>query len=146
MQPALGHADGRTAQAFQALTWIATLLETGHPYDEFLRDADFAGESLYDEKLFEPSLKLLAVLGTAGSQRTLVNFASDPSVELASRQQAAQAFAANVQRNGMLLTPTEITAQFDRYNASESADRGTQQVLGHLLDVLEGKPPQSFQP
>jgi hypothetical protein len=38
-----------------------------------------------------------------------------------------------------LLTPTEISLQFDRYNASETESRDTQQVLGQLLDILEGK-------
>jgi hypothetical protein len=89
---------------------------------------------------------LLTALGTAGSQQALVNFASNSSQPLESRQQAARAFAASVEHHGKLLTPTDIAIQFDRYNSSESADRGTQQVLGYLLDVMEGKPLEALEP
>jgi hypothetical protein len=128
------------------LAWIAKLLETGHPYDELFRNADVASQSLYAPELWEPSLKVLTVLGTADSQRTLVEFASNPTASLETREQAAQAFAASVKRHGKLLTPTEVSLQFDRYNASETSDRGTQQVLGQLLDVLEGKPLEPLDP
>ncbi len=135
--------EERTRQATDALQWIAQLQETGHPYDEFLRDSDVASRSLYVPELLEPSLRVLAVLGTAESQRTLVNLASTASVPLESRQQAVGAFAKSVQRFGKLLTPTEISLQFDRYNASETESRDTQQVLGQLLDILEGKEPMA---
>jgi hypothetical protein len=141
-----GTAGQRLEQAAQALEWLAQLLETGHPYDELLREADVASQTLYVPELLAPSLKVLAALGTAGSQRTLVDFASNPGAALEARQQAARAFAASVQRHGKLLTPTEVSLQFDRYNACETADRGTQQVLGYLLDVLEGKPLKPLQP
>lgn len=146
LDTSLGSADERTKQATQALGWIATLMETGHPYDELLREANVASETLYVDGLFEPSLKLLAVLGAAGAQQTLIDFASNPSLPLETRQQAAQAFAANVERNGKLLTASEVAVQFDRYNSSESADRGTQEVLGYLLDVLEDKRLESLAP
>jgi hypothetical protein len=140
METSLGTPEERTQQAAQALEWIAALLETGHPYDELLRDADAAGQSLFVPELLEPSLKVLAALGTAGSQRTLVDFVSNSTASLEMREEAVRAFAASVQRHGKLLTPTEVSMQFDRYNASETSDRGTQQVLGQLLDVLEDKP------
>jgi hypothetical protein len=34
-----------------------------------------------------------------------------------------------------------VLRQYDRYNASETADADTQQVLGQILDILEKKPP-----
>ena len=131
--------DERMQQATAALQWIAQLQAAGHPYDEFLRESDVASRTLYVPELLEPSLKVLAVLGTAGSQRTLIEWASNASVPLESRQQAVGAFTKSVQRFGKLLTPTEISLQFDRYNASETESRDTQQVLGQLLDILEGK-------
>lgn len=140
----LGTPEERAKQAAQALEWLAKLLEEGCPYDELLRDADVASQTLYVPGLLEPTLRVLTALGTAGSQQALVNVASDPSASLQDRQQAAQAFAASVQRHGKLLTPTEISVQFDRYNASETSDQQTQQVLGYLLDVLEDKPLEPF--
>ena len=38
---------------------------------------------------------------------------------------------------GILLTTAEITRQYDRYNASEALDGGTQEVLGAVLDAIE---------
>lgn len=146
LEASLGSAADRNRQAAQALEWIAALLAAGHPYDELLREAGFATQTLYSPDLFEPSLKLLAELGLASSQQTLLDFASDSAVPLESRQKAARAFAANVEHHGKLVTPSQVAAQFDRYNASETADRDTQQVLGYLLDVLESKPTQPLAP
>jgi hypothetical protein len=39
----------------------------------------------------------------------------------------------------VLLTTSEIRQQYDQYNASETADAATQQVLGSILDTIEKK-------
>jgi hypothetical protein len=36
-----------------------------------------------------------------------------------------------------MLTQKDILRQYDRYNASETLDKQTQQVLGGLLDSIE---------
>ena len=133
--------DERLQQATDTLQWIAQLQATGHPYDEFLRESDVASRTLFVPELLQPSLDVLSVLGTAGSQRTLVDLASNASMPVETRQQAGEAFANSVQQFGKLLTPSEMSLQFDRYNASETETRDTQQVLGQLLDILEGKLP-----
>ncbi len=133
--------DERLQQATDTLQWIAQLQATGHPYDEFLRESNVASRTLFVPELLQPSLDVLSVLGTAGSQRTLVDLASNASMPVETRQQAVEAFANSVQQFGKLLTPSEMSLQFDRYNASETETRDTQQVLGQLLDILEGKLP-----
>jgi len=128
----------RTEQAAQALEWIATLLENGHPYDELLRGASGVEETLYLPSLTELSLRVLSLLETAGSQQTLVEIASNESLPIEMRRLAAASLTQSVERVGKLLTASEIATQYDRYNASETADRETQKVLGSVLDVLEG--------
>lgn len=89
-----------------------------------------------------PSNGIIGVLGQLGSpaaQRTLVDLASATSQPLALRQAAALAFGENVIRYGTLLTTVEINRQYERYNASESLDKPTQQVLASLLDVMEAR-------
>ncbi len=130
-------ADQRTQEAKAALGWLADLLDDGHPYDELLRESAQIGNTVYDPALTTVSLKVLAVLGTAGSQQLLVSVASSPTQSIETRRAAVDAFATSVQRFGKLLTSEEIHRQYDRYNASETADQATQQVLGSLLDVLE---------
>jgi hypothetical protein len=46
----------------------------------------------------------------------------------------------------VLLTTDQILMQYDRYNASETADADTQRVLGSLLDAIESRRTASPQP
>lgn len=131
--------DDRQAQAVQAMTWIGQLLAAGGPYDELARDANIAGALLLTTDLTDSSLAVLQQVGTHDAQAALVEAASNLALPLETRQAAAEAFAANVAAHGMRLTRSEELQQFDRYNASESADAETQQVLERLLDVIEGE-------
>ncbi len=130
-------AQRRNEQAGAALGWLADLLEAEHPYDELLRDANRVNETLYNPELTTASLRLLGVLGTADSQQILLDFISSPTVAIETRRLAAEAFEKSVERVGKLLTSDEILRQYDRYNASESADKETQELLGGVLDLLE---------
>jgi hypothetical protein len=129
--------DVRTAQAAQALTWLAKLLADGSPYDELPRDGALVHRTLLTPELSGPSLAVLAALGTGQAQTALLDYASAYTLPIESRRAAAKAFAANVERHGLNLTREEIHRQYDRYNASETADADTQQVLSQILDVLE---------
>jgi len=131
------NANRRSQQAAAALGWLAELLENGHPYDELLRDSKLVSTTLYDSELAKPSLRLLTVLGTADSQQLLLDYVSINSLPLETRREAGDALAKSFEHFGKLLTTEEITRQYDRYNASETADRNTQQVLGRVLDLLE---------
>lgn len=132
-------AEARTQKATQALEWIAELMRDGGPYDEMLRNSDDLERTLFQNELSQASLGALAAAGTAGSQQALVDFASLPSQPLELRRQAAKAFADSFEQFGCLLTADQIAAQYDRYNASESADAETQQVLSEVLDTIEKK-------
>ncbi len=125
------------AQAATALGWLAELLETGHPYDEILRDAKRISLTLYQPDLTEATLRVLAVLGTAGSQQLLLDYVSTGTLPIELRRTASKSLATSVGRYGKLLTSDEILRQYDRYNASETADSDTQEVLGEVLDLLE---------
>jgi hypothetical protein len=134
--------EARIAQAAQALQWLATLLANGSPYDELRRDGALVGRTLMIPELAAPSLAVLGGLGTAPSQVALVDYASSHSAAIEARRAAAKAFVASVQRHGLQLNRDQILRQYDRYNASETADADTQQVLGQILDVIEKKQPQ----
>jgi hypothetical protein len=129
----------RTQQAAQALGWIAKLLAEGSPYDELKRGARLAERTLLMAPLAGPSLQVLGAAGTADSQRALADYASAPSAPLEERRAAAAALTASVDRYGLQLTREQILEQYSRYNASETADADTQQVLSKILDILERK-------
>ncbi len=135
----LAASEVRTQQSAQALDWLAKLLAGDAPYDELRRDAALVNRTLFIPELTAASLRVLAALGTAESQAALADYASAQSVPIDRRRAAAEALAASVQRFGAQLTAAEILRQYDRYNASETADAETQAVLGNILDLLEKK-------
>lgn len=127
----------RAAMAGQALQWLGELLARDHSYYDLHRQAPVVAAALYLPAMTERAVAALALVGTPESQRSLVDFAGHLSVPVATRQLAARAFAASVQRHGILLTESEILRQYDRYNSSSALDADSQQVFGMLLDALE---------
>lgn len=137
----LASTEVRTAQAKQALDWLAKLLAANAPYDELKRDAFLVDRTLLAPELAAPSIAVLAALGTPESQTALVDFASMTSLPIETRQAAADALAASVKQFGVQLKREQIVRQYDRYNASETADQPTQELMGRILDVIEKKDP-----
>jgi hypothetical protein len=135
----LADAARRTEQAAFALDWLAKLLAADAPYDELRREGALVQRSLFVKELVEPSIRVLAVLGTVDSQTALVDYASAQTLPIETRRAAAEALAANFRRYGIQLTRAQVVAQYDRYNASETADAETQAVLGGILDLIEKK-------
>jgi CheY-like chemotaxis protein len=127
----------RAAMAAQAMGWLADLLSRKQTFYDLKRQSPVIQAALYQSELTPHAVKALALVGTPESQKSLVDFASQSSVPIDARQQAAAAFQRSVVRSGILLTEEEILRQYDRYNASATADADTQQVLGSLLDALE---------
>jgi hypothetical protein len=82
-------------------------------------------------------IERLGMVGSPSAQRRLVTLASDSKWQLTERRAAALAFEEAVRRRGLALTQDEVLVQYDRYNASETQDRGTQRVLGAILDSIE---------
>src|SRR5439155_9234659 len=80
---------------------------------------------------------LLAFYATPKAQTALVESASQNSRPLTDRQAAAAAFVAAVKARGIGLTQGQIAQQYARYNASQSLDKPTQELLGSILDAIE---------
>jgi hypothetical protein len=131
--------DERIAQASSALAHLAHLAEHRDVYSfyDLYRQQDALESALYTPELSVGAARVLGLLGTLKAQRALVTLASQHARPLAERQAAAKGFEVAVDHHGLLLTRDEILLQFDRYNQSEALDRGTQQVLGSILDSIE---------
>jgi hypothetical protein len=131
--------DERIAQARLALAALATLARTPSNFarHELLRQEPALIRALSNASLTAAAGEVLALFGTPTAQTALVDFASQFARPLAERQAAAAAFAAAVKSRGLLLTKAQITAQYARYNASETLDAETQSVLGSILDAIE---------
>jgi CheY-like chemotaxis protein len=142
--PPLAAGAVRLQRAGQALVWLTQLLQlpsaiAGNAYHELRRSGQIAEQTLYQPELAAASLRLLEHLGTADSQLTLLDYASDKTLPMENRQAAMASFATSVDQSGILLTTEQIHAQYDRYNASQSDELQNQQILGKLLDVLEAR-------
>lgn len=134
-------SDERIDMARRALTMLATLAKTPELFALYglQRVEPKVLAALNTPSISAQAAEVLALLGTARSQTALVDFASQGTRPIAARQAAAKAFAQAVQRRGILLSTTQISAQYDRYNASETADAATQAVLGSILDAIEAR-------
>lgn len=132
--------EERLSQAKYAMTWVRQLVEQGNSVYSVARLEPAVRPLLSNEAFTADAAATLAALGTATGQLDLVELASNASAPLTQREIAAQAFAESVHRHGILLTTTQIELQYDRYNASKTADEPTQKLLGGILDVLENKP------
>jgi len=91
----------------------------------------------HNEHAAEAAFTLLARAEHSDCQTMLFELASRGVVPLETRKAAAGAAMDHVKRFGLMLTKPQVEQQYERYNASESADSGTQMVLGRLLDAIE---------
>jgi CheY-like chemotaxis protein len=127
----------RQQQAAAAIDWMVALSDRPQTLFDLRRQLPSALRAVYAPQLSIKAIVVLGRLGTVQGQRALLDVAGGAAQPLAARQAAATAFARSAEQYGVLLTSREILRQYDIYNASESADRSTQDVLSSILDVIE---------
>lgn len=129
----------RLTQAQAAIVHIGELLKSNWRAWDVRRYEAALVKSAWNPAVGKQTAAALGLLGTATAQRTLVDVAAASLLPLDLRQAAASAFCDGVIRHGMLLTTTEVVRQYDRYNASETLDKPTQELLGAILDAIESR-------
>ncbi|WP_145281326.1 HEAT repeat domain-containing protein [Pirellulimonas nuda] len=140
--PGMDDMQVRDDRAAKARDWLTGLITSGPQF------YNLAGKALEVAALLaslppSEAIKPLAVTGAPEAQRMLIDYVNAASLPIADRRAAAEALAENIAAHGILLDSNELLTQYDRYNASESADAETQQVLGRVLDALERRQPDS---
>jgi len=135
--------EERQQHARQALEWLTKLTARDDSFYDFRPYEQMLAAPLYVPALSPLAAEVLGNLGTPSAQRALVDVVSANTLPLEVRQAAARAFGRAVPRYGLRLTRPEIRRQYDRYNASENADAGTQAVLASILDTMEALRKQS---
>jgi len=142
---AVGAAE-RRRQAAMALQWLDALCHQRSRRIYDLRRVEAAVLSTLNVPgLSTLAAAVLANLGTAESQRALVDVASRTTAPAEDRTAAFSAFRRSTQQYGILLTIPQIRLQYDRYNQSANQDAATQQILGLILDCIEA-PTQAARP
>jgi hypothetical protein len=130
-------SEVRQRQAAAALKWMSQLQERKPKLFDFRVHERRLAEILYLPSLGPSVAAILAQHGTHFSQHTLLALANRSTQPHLSRQAAAAAFGESVRRFGLRLTKPEIREQYARYNASQSEDRATQELLAAILDAIE---------
>jgi len=132
----VAHAE-RRQQAAQALRWLAELISKDQKIYNFKAAEDAALAARYVPELGLEAVAVLGNLGTPTSQQGLVDLASRRTQPLELRTAAVEAFWRNTEKHGILLTPSQVLLQYDRYNRSATQDTATQQVLASILNCIE---------
>ena len=133
--------DERVDQAAAALDALAFLAERSEPqpvYD-LVRHETSVIRALTAPGLSAEAARVLGRLATPKCQTALIDFISQHARPIDDRKAAAAALDEAVARRGILLTKAQLLLQYNRYNSSETLDKETQAVLGHVLDTLESK-------
>jgi DNA-binding response OmpR family regulator len=130
-------AEVRARQAAAALKWMSELQERNPKLFDFRGHEQRLTEILYVPTLSPLTAAILSQHGTHFSQQTLLALANRNTQPLVSREAAAAAFGESVRRFGVRLTKPEIRQQYSRYNASETEDQASQELLGSILDAIE---------
>ncbi len=130
-------ADERLAYADTAIAVMNQLLGEDRDFYRLRAASAMIARSIHPNTSSAAAWDLLSRLGTRDSQVALLANASAPALDIETRRAAGAAFDKSVKQFGLRLTSGEIVRQYDLYNASETADREEQQVLGSLLDTIE---------
>ena len=131
----------RDRQNEVAIEWLALATNESEKYS-FYHLAGFRDQLarlLGTTDNWELKSDIVGNIGTPTAQRELVNLASQNGLPIADRQLVATAFNRSVQKNGLLLTTSEILEQYQRYNASESQSVESQNILSSILNAIEAK-------
>jgi hypothetical protein len=130
-------ADERLAVASDAAELARQLLAADRDFYR-LRSAIAVRESDIDPLVGgDKSWQTLGLLGTPGSQRTLVELASRAMLFDQQRQQAIDALANSIDAHGVLLSTDEIQRQYDLYNSSLAVGQADVELLSNILDAIE---------
>ena len=129
----------RNRQANVAIRWLAKIAKDRQSYSFFNLGPHQKRirELIYQPGFSTPVSEILSNIATPEAQRQLLDYASENGLPIEQRQQAVTAFQAAVKRTGILLTSDEILMQYNRYNASRTQPKETQQLLSSVLDIIE---------
>ena len=133
-------AAERKTEALSALEWLADISSHNQSVFDVRRYESNLMQVLFVPELSERIAMVLGHLGTAESQRALIELADLSSQPLAARAAAAAAFAKSVYKHGILLTRPELLEQYGLYNSNAGRDPDTNTVLSTILDAIEHKP------
>jgi len=137
--PHQASAAERKAQATAALDALAAISAQAQQVFDVRRQEPAVTRVLYVPELSKRAAQVLGNLGTASSQRSLLDLAGLATQPLESRQAAAAAFARSVRKFGILMSRDQIMAQYDLYNANAGRNSETHEVLSEILDAIEQK-------
>jgi hypothetical protein len=106
-------------------------------FEDLVQHQDHFIGAMYQPGLDQSAIEIVGEIATPECQTALLDLASLESLSIDLRTAAVDAFETAIAKRGVLLTTQGLQEQYHRYNASESSDAPTQQLLGRVLDLIE---------
>lgn len=136
--------DVRLVQGRKSLLWIRDLLLQSLEPDApklyvFEEPGSTAARAMNSPTLFFQGVELAAAVKSAAMQQMLTEWVGRENLDIETRKLIASRFAESVERFGVLLRGQQVQSLYDRYNASETESKESQEVLSSLLDAVENK-------
>ncbi len=95
--------------------------------------------ALFQPRLGKHAAPVLGQIATPDAIQALINFASQDTEALESRQAAVEALDQAIRKRGLLLNKDEVQRMYDLYNASlDVKEDEVLKLLGDMLDAIEG--------
>ena len=130
-------AETRLAQARTAIALLGTLLVNGKNGCSLDDLEPFCAQLLRTPRLADEARAFALNVKSTAVQNILGDLVGDTRYDLEERKKSLDTFKAHIEKYGLLLRGPDIKRLYARYNASETEDRATQQLLSDLLDILE---------
>ncbi|MDR1053764.1 MAG: hypothetical protein LBL39_06275, partial [Planctomycetaceae bacterium] len=135
-------AEIRLEQAEKSINWIKqtiTAAQTGQKIYKYENLDDIVLRAIGSCKHIIAGLEIATEIKSANMQSAIYNTAADATLPLTTRQHAAKLFEESIKKHGILLHGKQVQHLYDRYNASESETKESQELLSRIIDVVEEK-------
>jgi hypothetical protein len=132
----------RSEQAKKSLSWIKRSIiaaDSGQKIYHYENLEEFVSRVVHGFQHIVEGLEIAAEIRSANMQLIIYDIAADSSLPISIRQQAAQFFESSIKKHGILLRGKQVQNLYDRYNASETESKESQNLLSRILDIVEEK-------
>ncbi|MDR2762998.1 MAG: hypothetical protein LBB88_10375 [Planctomycetaceae bacterium] len=130
----------RVEQSRIALKWIKQTIiaaKDGRKIYHYENLENLVSRAVHSSQNAVEGLEIAAEIRSATMQSTIYNIAADATLPIEIRQKAAKLFETSIEKHGILLRGKQIQYLYDRYNASESEIKESQDLLSRIIDVVE---------
>ncbi|MDR1923373.1 MAG: hypothetical protein LBQ66_03270, partial [Planctomycetaceae bacterium] len=132
----------RLEQASKSLKWIKKILadaEAGRKIYQVENAQELVMRGIQSNQHLNDAISIAAEIKSSNIQAAIYDVVADGTLPFEARQNAADAFGESVKKHGILLRGKQVLHIYNRYNASESEPKESQELLNRIIDIIEEK-------